>query len=253
MLYGRLPRARSPAVPHLSALLAGVTLPPLPAAIDYTAGMPASLGVMLNDSEGDCTCAGCGHAEQVWSFNATPPLFTPSDSAVQALYEQACGYVPGQPNTDQGGVEQDVLTYWLKNGFAGRSLAAFVEVDPRNLDDLRRVIYDCGVAYIGFDIPAYLENGLTAPNSVWDVNPDADNSVIGSHCIVLAGYDENGNFRGISWGDYYTLTAAFLLQRMDEAYGLVAPDWIATTGKTPAGLILEQWQQQMIALQEQGT
>ena len=251
--YGRRPRARNSAVPHLSALIAGVTLPPLPAAADYTAGMPASLGVMLNATLADCTIAGCGHADQVWTFNATPPMLTASDPVVLSAYEAWCGYVDGDPSTDQGGVEQDVLTSWSKSTFNGRALAAFVEVDPRNLDDLRRAVFDCGVAYIGLDIPAYLENGLTAPGSVWDVDPSADNSIVGGHCVTLAGYDANGNFRAISWGSYYTLTSAFLLQRMDEAYGLVSPDWMKATGQTPAGLTVAQWQAQMAALQEQGT
>ena len=201
----------------------------------------------------NCTIAGCGHADQVWTFNATPPMLTASDPVVLSAYEAWCGYVDGDPSTDQGGVEQDVLTSWSKSTFNGRALAAFVEVDPRNLDDLRRAVFDCGVAYIGLDIPAYLENGLTAPGSVWDVDPSADNSIVGGHCVTLAGYDANGNFRAISWGSYYTLTSAFLLQRMDEAYGLVSPDWMKATGQTPAGLTVAQWQAQMAALQEQGT
>ena len=123
----------------------------------------------------------------------------------------------------------------------------------RRAGDRRRAVFDCGVAYIGLDIPAYLENGLTAPGSVWDVDPSADNSIVGGHCVTLAGYDANGNFRAISWGSYYTLTSAFLLQRMDEAYGLVSPDWMKATGQTPAGLTVAQWQAQMAALQEQGT
>jgi hypothetical protein len=29
-----------------------------------------------------------------------------------------------------------------------------VEVDPRNIDDVKRTIHDCGVAYIGFNVHA---------------------------------------------------------------------------------------------------
>jgi hypothetical protein len=242
-------------VPHYSALVAGrrQELTAAPPQIDYTRGMPADLGVMLNDSLGDCTCAGAGHARQVWTFNANPPMVAVPDAAVLTLYESACGYVPWQPNTDQGGIEQQVLTYWIKSGFDGQELTAFVEVDPVNQEDVRQAIFDCGLVYIGINVPAYLE-GLEAPGSVWDVNPGADNSIVGGHCVILAGYDAlAGTYKVISWGSYYTMTAAFFTAQTDEVYGLVDSDWVAQTGQTPAGLTVLEWTAQMQALQEQGT
>jgi hypothetical protein len=215
--------------------------------------MPANTGMMLNDSLGDCTCAGAGHARQVWSFNATGTMLAVPDSAVLTLYE-AMGYVPGNPQTDQGCVEQDVLTYWLQKGFDGNELTAFVEIDPANLQDVRQAIFDCGLVYIGIDVPAYLENGLTAPGSVWDVDPSADNSIVGGHCVLLVGYDSSAaTFVVKSWGDTYTMTSAFFSARTDEVYGLVDADFIAATGQTPAGLTTLEWASQMQALQEQPT
>lgn len=251
--YGRLPRARNPAVPHYSAIVAGrrQLLTAAPPSADYAQGMSASLGAMLNDTLGDCTCAGAGHSRQVWTFNANPPMETPSDSAVESLYEQACGYVPGDPSTDQGGLEQSVLTYWMNKGFDGQELTAFVEVDPANLNDVRQVIFDCGLAYIGFNVPAFLEQNGMVPGSTWDVDPSGDQSIVGGHCVVLPGYSSPAaTFRVISWGSLYTMTAAFFAAFVDEVYGLVDSDWIKATGLTPAGLSITQWQAQMAALQE---
>jgi hypothetical protein len=67
---GRLHRTYDPRIPHMSALLAGQTPAPPPAAIDYTKGMPQNLGMMLNDTLGDCTCAAFYHALQAWSFTS---------------------------------------------------------------------------------------------------------------------------------------------------------------------------------------
>jgi hypothetical protein len=189
----------------------------------------------------------------VWTYNALLAMQTPPDPAVLALYEGACGYNTADPSTDQGGVEQDVLTYWMKTGFNGRELTAFVEVDPSKPEDVRRTIADCGVAYIGFDVPAFLENGLTAAGSVWDVNPSADQTIVGGHCVVLCGYDAAGNYVVISWGNFYTMTPAFFAAFVDEAYGLIDGDFVEANGTTPAGLSIAQWQVQMQALQEQGT
>src|SRR5580692_1786049 len=116
MKLGRLPRQYSPRVPHLSAWLGGAVLPPPTVSVDYTVGMPANLGVMNNDQLGCCTCAAFYHALQVWTFNADGVIDTESDSEVLSLYEQACGYNPSNPQSDQGGVEQDVLAYLVNSG-----------------------------------------------------------------------------------------------------------------------------------------
>jgi hypothetical protein len=199
---------------------------------------------------GDCTCAGCGHAEQVWTYNALLAMQTPDDSAVLMLYEAACGYSPADPRTDQGGIEQNVLTYWMKTGFNGRELTAFVEVDPSKPQDIRRTIADCGVCYIGFNVPQFLEDGLTAAGCVWDLTPSGDQSIIGGHCVILVGYDAAGNYVVISWGNFYTMTPAFFEAFVDEAYGLIDGDFVKANGTTPAGLSIADWQAQMVALNE---
>ena len=255
MKLGRLPRARNPRVPHFSALTAGITLPTPPPSIDYTVGLPASLGMFGNDSLGDCTCAALYHALQVWTCNGIGAIDTEPDQNAVLLYEAACHYNPADPKTDQGGVEQDVLTYALLNGIptgpagGGRhQLSAFVEVDPRNIDDVKLSIFDCGVAYIGFNVPDYLmRNG---PPPVWDVLPSANYQIEGGHAVVLAGYDPSG-VSVVSWGRLYTMTWAFFTEFTDEVYAIADPAWIRATGATPAGMTLPQLEAQMSGLREQ--
>ncbi len=160
---GRLRRAYDPRVPHLSALLAGTTPPPPPPSKDWTTGMPGALGMMKNDTLGDCTCAAFYHALQVWTYNTKPPMDTEPDQDVEQLYIQACGYNPAVAGEGPGGNEQHVLRYIMRTGAptgpAGdtrHKIAAYVEVDPRNTDDVKRTILDCGVAYIGFNVPQYI-------------------------------------------------------------------------------------------------
>jgi len=250
---GRLHRTYNPSVPHMSALLAGQTLPPPPASVDYTAKMPADLGMMMNDTLGDCTCAAFYHALQVWSFNASGKIDTEVDTDVEKLYVLACGYNPRLGGEGPGGNEQHVLTYLMKkgapmgpNGKTRHKIAAFVEVDPRNTDDVKRTIDECGVAYIGFNVPAFLMPPGAPPPAVWDAQRDNTQS-IGGHAVVLAGYDANGA-RVISWGQYYTMTWAFFAQYVDEVYAIADPTWVEATGKTPAGLSLEELETQMQGL-----
>jgi hypothetical protein len=253
---GRRRRTYDPRVPHMSAVLAGLCLSPPPASCDWTRGMPDNLGTMLNDTLGDCTCAAVYHAIQVWSFNAVGTIDTEPDDDVEQLYILACGYDPAAGGEGPGGVEQNVLGYLLNTGAptgpAGRSrhkIAGFVEIDPRNTGDVKRAINDCGIVYIGFNVPQNILPQGGVPPAVWDVDPSNPPSV-GGHAVVLPGYDANG-VKVISWGHYYTMTWDFFARYVDEAYAIADPTWIETKGTSPGGLSLAEIEQQMQAIREE--
>lgn len=251
MKLGRLPRTFNPAIPHLSALLAGrrMALAPPPASCDYTAALPADMGMMLNDHLGDCTCAALYHALQVWTANANPPIDTEPDDSVLQMYEEACGYQPSNPNTDKGGNEQSVLTYAMLDGLpvtagSGRHrIAAFVEVDPSNQQDVKLAVAECGVCYIGFNVPDY---AMQQVGQLWDVQPGTPN-IIGGHAVVLVKYDST-TVTCITWGKLQVMTWGFFAAFTDEAYMLADADWVTATGKSPAGLSLTDLETQMEAL-----
>ena len=254
---GRLHRTYDARVPQMSALCAGQALTPPPASVDYTKGMPANLGMMLNDTLGDCTCAAVYHAIQVWTFNTggrkAAKMVTEPDSDVEQLYIQACGYNPRVPGEGPGGNEQHVLTYLLNTGAptgpkgaARHQITAFVEVDPRNVDDVKRAINDCGLAYIGFNVPQSVQPPGSPPPAVWEYVP-GDSNIIGGHAVVLAGYDSQGP-RVISWGQYYTMTWEFFAHFVDEVYAIADGEWFESKGTTPGGLTLAELEIQMQAL-----
>jgi hypothetical protein len=250
---GRLSRTYDPRVPHMSALLAGETRPPPPPSIDYTVGLPANLGMMMNDTLGDCTCAAFYHALQVWSAKAQGQIDIEPDSDVEQLYIQACHFNPRKGGEGPGGNEQHVLTYLLKTGApvgpqgkTRHKITAFVEVDPRVTDDVKYAIANCGVAYIGFNVPQYIVPTGEPPPQIWDVETD-NAAIVGGHAVVLAGYDANGA-RLISWGSYYTMTWAFFAKYVDEVYAIADSSWIEQGGSTPGGLTLAELEVQMEAL-----
>lgn len=252
MMLGRLPRKRNPRVPHLSALLAGRrgALAPPPPSANYTGALSGVLGMMGNDRLGDCTCAAVYHARQVWTANATGTTDTQPDGQAIELYELACNYNPQNPSTDQGGVEQDVLSYWMLAGAplaAGGvdRIAAFVEVDPSNQADVMLAINDCGVAYIGFNVPDY---AMQTVGQTWDVQAGKPN-IVGGHAVVLAAYDQAG-VTCITWGALQRMTWAFFEAFTDECYMVASADFLKSTGASPAGLDLATLEAQMEALRE---
>ena len=253
MKLGRLPRKFNPRVPHLSSLLAGrrrLVAPP-PPSVDYTVGLPTNLQMFANDRLGDCTCAAIYHAIQIWSANAQGAIDTEPDNNAVLLYEQACGYSPSNPQSDGGGVEQDVLSYVMLSGAptgadgSGRHrIAAFVEVDPTNEADVKLAINDGGACYIGFNVPDFAMN----TSGLWDVQPGTPN-IIGGHAVVLAAYDSVGP-TCITWGRLQKMTWAFFEAYTDEAYMLADQEWIRSTGVSPAGLSLTDLETQMQALRQ---
>jgi hypothetical protein len=212
-------------------------LPPPPPAADWTKGI-TSWGMMMNDTLGDCTIAGCGHAVQVWSANNGKEV-TVADSTIESFYEKWDGYVPGNPSTDNGGVELDVLNDWKKQGFAGNALAAFADPKVANLTEVRQSIALFGGVYIGLSLP------ITAQNqTVWDVvakgGAKAKPGSWGGHCVFVPKYDQHG-FTCVTWGQLKTMTVAFWNKYCDEAHALLSPAWLSTKG-SPGGFNMAQLQ-----------
>jgi hypothetical protein len=219
------------------------SLPPPPLAANWTKDI-ASWGMMLNNTLGDCTIAGVGHAIQVWTAN-TGTIVTMPDSTIESYYEKWDGYVPGDPNTDNGGIALDVLNDWQKNGFAGHALLAFADPKVANLIEIRQSIALFGGVYIGLSLP------LTAQSqNVWDVVPNggakAKPGSWGGHCVFVPSYNAKG-FTCITWGQQKTMTLAFWKKYCDEAHTLLGQDWLNAKG-SPDGFDQAQLQADLKAI-----
>lgn len=246
-----------------------VSLPDPPPACNLT-GKVTSLGMMLNDTLGDCTCATIGHMVQTWTAECGAEVILP-DEAILEAYEAFCGYDPKDPSTDEGGIELDVLNGWRKLGVAGHTIAAYValQIQPsqslqaampssmwRKLEEqfegffgkkkatpramlpelarqLKQGVYFFGGVYIGVELPKTAQEQET-----WDVvSVDGDGAPgsWGGHAIPIVGYDEEF-FYVITWGKVLKVTPAFLAEYLSEAYICVSHDMVGPNGKSPAGL-----------------
>jgi hypothetical protein len=207
--------------------------PPPPDMIDYQAGI-TDWGEMLNMTLGDCTIAGCGHAVQTWDINTDPSkgLTVFSDGVIESYYSNWDGYVAGDPSTDNGGVELDVLNNWRQSGFDGHQLLAFMAVSPLNPIHVKQAIYLFGGTYIGIELP------LTAQGqNSWTLVPVNDGTDTpgswGGHCVWVLGYYIDPAtgilmYKFISWGQVMTMTLPFFVKYVSEAYALLSQDWVAS-------------------------
>jgi hypothetical protein len=219
-------------------------LPPPPVSQDWT-GKIVDWGMMDNDKLGNCTCAAVGHTIQGWTLNIGK-MITIATAVVDGLYAKSCGYVPGDPSTDQGGNEQDVLGYWQKNPVVGHTLDGWSPCKVDNQEQIKQAIWLTGGLYIAIQLP------LTAQKqAVWDVVVGAkpwwkfwakDPSEPGSwggHAVRCMAYLENGRYKVITWGKVMEMTQAFWDKYVVEAYALLSKDWIDQANTSPSGFSFE--------------
>lgn len=202
-------------------------LPLPPDTCDWTKGI-TDWGMMLNDQLGCCTIAALGHAVQTWTANTTG-LVTPSDAVIEATYEDFDGYVPGDPSTDNGGIELDVLSDFKKQGFSGETLLGYADPNMKNIKEIRQTVNLFGGVYIGVSLPLSAQT-----QDVWDVAVDdgtgnTEPGSWGGHAVWIPKYDEN-SFECVTWGRLKRMTLAFWLKYVDEAHALFSNAWLTANG-----------------------
>jgi hypothetical protein len=230
---GRLPSAPRDlvrSIPLKSVLKAGYTgtVPDVVAYVPDAVNLPMD----SNDQLGDCTAAGAAHVETALSqFGQGAPVVV-SDADVIKFYSGSTGYVPGKPNTDQGGDMQTVLKYWNATGIAGHKIAAYFAVDPKDFDEMRAALYLFGNLYIGFNCTQGFETAFDK-GTVFDVV--RRDRVLGGHCVAVHQITKGGTIKGSTWGGYFEMTEAAWTAWVDEPYAVASQEWIKNN-LTPEGL-----------------
>lgn len=239
---GRKPVRSDPRTLKLAKYLPAVAPP---AAVQW-GSMISAWRMMLNDTEGDCTCAAAGHMEMLWTADESglSNMFTPSDSSVQRMYEAVSGYQPGNPDTDNGADALTVLNYWRTIGLANHKIQLFGSVNPSQLANVLLTVYAFGGAYIGLNMPITSED-----QTVWSVPGSlrgyGEPGSLGGHAVPIIGYKTLANgkrlFSVVSWGEVFQMTEYFFHCYCDEAYGIIAPEFFETgKGQNPVGINLAQ-------------
>lgn len=191
-----------------------------------------NLPIDANDQLGDCTAAGAAHViTTITQFGQGAPV-VPSVDDVIKFYSGSTGYVPGRPNTDQGGDMQTVLKYWNKTGLAGHKVAAYFAVDPHDFDEMRAALYLFGNLYIGFSCTQGFETAFDK-GQVFDYTKR--DRVLGGHCVTVNQITKNSNIRGATWGGYFEMTPAAWTAWVDEPYAVASQEWVKNNA-TPPGL-----------------
>lgn len=206
-------------------------LPAVPTSRSWSKKTSSTWGLMLNDNLGDCTCAAIGHAIQCWTANESHES-TPTDAMILAAYEGSCGYKPGDPSTDQGGVEIDVLNWWRNHPVDGHKIDAYMALEPHNHSHVKAAIDLFGLVYVGAELPISAQT-----QNIWSVTSgyeSAPNSW-GGHAFICIDYSPN-YVTCVTWGQLKKMTWSWFDRYIVESYALLAQAWVLKVGgDSPSG------------------
>lgn len=200
-------------------------------------GMP-SIGMLGNDQYGDCVYAGDGHTTEEQTFYGQGTEYVCTTTEVLAAYAAQTGFNPVTGANDNGDTVQNGLDFLRKTGFGGHKIAAFAQIDPTNLADVKLAIAEFGVVAIGMAFPAFAMDQFNA-GKPWDVQT-ANASIEGGHRVALVGYDATYLYV-FTWNALQKMTPAFFAKYVaangGESWAEIGTDWINTaSGLDPEGI-----------------
>jgi hypothetical protein len=226
---------------RLATYVKPAELPPIPSVVDNTAKVRSSWGVLLNDQLGDCVPVAAIHWRQAASAMTGHEVVGTNDLA-ERTYEAVGGYRPGDPSTDQGCVELDMMNYWRHVGLDGDRIEGFVRVDADNLLLVKAAIYLFGGVIAGLSLPRTAEDQFSA-RLPWRIKTrsgaGAPNSW-GGHGVPLLGYSRY-RIKTPTWGVLEEMTWPFWTFYGDEAWAPLWRGWIdQVSKKAPNGFDIDQ-------------
>lgn len=198
--------------------------------------------MFLNDQLGDCVIAMMLHSIQDFHLDAQTNLPTLTDADASSWYGIIGGYVPGDPNTDNGCDESVAMQKWqaglkAQDGTV-HSIADTISVDPSNLVECRIAIYEFVDLQLGVALPQTAQG-----QTEWTVvgNPNSDPASQpgswGGHGIPAREYDAE-TFKVVTWGGELLETVQFHQAYMQEAHVVVDKEQLNNSGVSVTGL---QW------------
>lgn len=248
---GKLPPKRHLKMPALGDFLdKATTWPAVPAQGWEFPVDPSAWGMLGNgpdssnppacpDGVGDCAPAGILHLIQAQSANTGNPLHATTDQAL-ALYTAVTGFNPNDPDSDQGTVLTDLLSYVKTNGVemtdaTGKTVTVEVvgsaSLDISSIAQMRYGTYVLGGSYLGINCPQQCEDDTANWNFASGL------PIAGGHCIPRLGEGADGG-QIISWGLKIPASNGFLLSYLDEGYCLITKAWLNAQNQSPTGLDL---------------
>lgn len=247
---GRVPHdpARVASVPRLRTYLRGAL--PLPDACEYAPGI--ALPMWGNDAVGDCTMCSAATLLAVWTAIAAGAPLILAEADVVGAYAALTGYKAGDPSTDRGAQEPDVVRFLQSDGIGGHAIDAHAYVDPTDTWALRSGIWLMGGLSLDLALPKtardQVESGtFSLVGDPTDSASDAAPYSWGGHEAAACGYSRDGLFIR-TWSRRIFAPWNWLNIYLEGAWALRSCDWVGANGRLGSGVDVAAWDADMAAI-----
>lgn len=220
-------------------------LPYIPKERDWTTKCKYHFGMMQNNKIGNCSVAAFAHFIQVATSNSGTEIIFP-DSSIIATYSAITGYTLGKPDTDNGAVLLDALSYLRHTGIDGHKIYAYASIDFHNPCEVKAAAELFGGVYVGFDLPKSAQR-----QKIWTKSSGRNGKpgTWGGHCVSIPAFTSS-KYTCITWGEKKELTQSFFDEYVDEAYAILTTDWLNEQGHNPHGFSLVELQADLQLVKE---
>lgn len=188
-----------------------------------------------NDQYGDCVEAAAANALMTETSQSGSQI-SPSVDQVLQDYSNITGFNPNDPNTDNGTVMVDALSYYVKSGIVGRKILAWASVKiDSSLWEFKQAISLFGTVLVGFNVPQSAMDQFNAGQQ-WII--DTSSPIIGGHCVAISEYNPTQLICN-TWGALQPTSLGFFPYYADEAYVMITQDWINKMKISPSGFNIQ--------------
>ena len=164
-----------------------------------------------NGQFGDCTIAALMHADTVYHGLVGKKSIAAARTAINLYFRLTGG-------EDTGLVELDVLNYWRKHSVGKDKILAYVQIDPKKINNVKLAIDLFAGVYLGFTVP---ENCLAQFNAhqPWTGGKLTQDG----HAVYAVAYDTS-TITVLTWGTTQLATWGWWTETVDESYAILAPE-----------------------------
>lgn len=239
MKLGKTPaRPRPKDITLAEVVKAGTTLHQAPVGFGHYETV-TDWQMLGNDQYGDCVWAGGDHETMmINAMNQRTVSFTEENAL--ADYAAVTGFNPDDPNTDQGTDMHAAMDYRRGTGLVDaqgqrHKIGAYVSLEPGNWAQMLEALRAFDFVAIGFEFPDYAMDEFNA-GKPWTYR--SGGQIDGGHYVPVVGRPHSWTIAVVTWGAVQLMGRRFYEHYSDEAYGIVTPETLDGTGRTPEGLDL---------------
>jgi len=163
-----------------------------------------------NDDIGNCVPAGRAHETMIFGHSGGKTI-TFNTACVTEDYSTVTGYVPGDPNTDQGTDPGEYASFSRKVGVLDaegnrHKIAAFAYLEPGNWHQMLQGLYVGEAIAFCFNVP---ESAMDQFSDGMRWSYVGDKNIIGGHYVMTGARPGVSVGESITWGQRQQFTRKF--------------------------------------------